>query len=115
MMLEHLRALAAISEDCGAVPSTHTVAHNPLELQFRGTRCSFLAPEGIRHTYDAHTTHIHTGRQSTLTHKMFKEKSLKPQDSRTGFIISASQHGPPHWYCPAPTPSTRLSHPTPFL
>ena len=51
-----LRALAALVEDLGSVPSTHTVC-NPIW-------CILLASMGIRHACSAHTY-----MQSTHTHK----------------------------------------------
>lgn len=48
-MAHHLRALTALPEDPGSLPSTHMVAHNLL-LKFQGTRCSLLASVGTRYT-----------------------------------------------------------------
>ena len=36
-MAQQLRVLAALVKDWGLVPSTHTAAHNHLQLQFWGT------------------------------------------------------------------------------
>jgi hypothetical protein len=35
-MAQHFRALAALVEDTGSVPSTHITAYNHLELQSQG-------------------------------------------------------------------------------
>jgi hypothetical protein len=35
-MAQRLKALAALPEDPGSIPSTHMVAHNCLQLQFQG-------------------------------------------------------------------------------
>lgn len=50
-MAQQLRALAALPEDPGSVPSTHMAAHNCLKLQF----------QGIWHHY----TDIHPGERPT--------------------------------------------------
>ena len=39
-MAQQLRALAALAEDLGSVPSTHTVVHNHLKLHFWGNMVS---------------------------------------------------------------------------
>ena len=38
-MPQKLRALAALAEDLGWIPSTQVVAHNCMELQFHGMSC----------------------------------------------------------------------------
>jgi hypothetical protein len=43
-----LRALAALPEDLGSIPSTHTAAHNCLELQFQGSLTSSPLPMHIK-------------------------------------------------------------------
>lgn len=35
-MAQSLKALVALEEDLGSTPSTHTVAHKHLKLQFQG-------------------------------------------------------------------------------
>lgn len=58
-MAERLRALAAVKEDVGLIPSTHLEAHN---CRPRGSNTLFWPP-GALHTSDAQTnmetpTHI---------------------------------------------------------
>ena len=67
-MAHWLRPLAALAEDLGVVPSTHTAAHSHLELQSQGTQGSDL--QGTIYTSCRHTC----SRQSTI-HKGY----LSPQ------------------------------------
>ena len=43
-MAQQLKALTALPEDAGSIPSTHTVVHSCLQLQFRG-------PDTLTQTY----------------------------------------------------------------
>lgn len=45
------KALAALAEDPGSVPGTHTVAHNSLELQFQGLCCPLQASLSVAHMW----------------------------------------------------------------
>ena len=57
MSLE-LREFAAIAEDPGSVPSTHTVTHNHLGLQFQGIRQHLLLTStGTRYTQGRQKAH----------------------------------------------------------
>jgi len=66
-MAMQLRALVALQEDPGLVPSTHMAVCN-CDYSSRGTHCSLLASSGIRHTCGPQTcmlanTHTHKQQQ----------------------------------------------------
>jgi hypothetical protein len=44
-----LKALVALPEGPGLVPSTHMAAHNHLQLQLQGIQCPLVASLGTRH------------------------------------------------------------------
>jgi hypothetical protein len=46
-LVQRLRALAALAEDPGLIPSTHMVAHNHFKLYFQGIWHPLLATPGI--------------------------------------------------------------------
>jgi hypothetical protein len=49
-MAQQLRALAALLEDLGSIPSIQLVVHNHLYLQFRGySECSLLVSMGTKY------------------------------------------------------------------
>lgn len=61
-MVQQLRALVALAQDLGLVPSTHTATHN-YSSSFGGANTSSIL-QGLLHVYGAHTY-----RQAlTLTH-----------------------------------------------
>ena len=51
-MGQSLTALAALPEDPSLIPSTHTEAHNHLELQYQRSDAAFYLPEVSRHVQD---------------------------------------------------------------
>jgi hypothetical protein len=69
-MAQWLRALAALLEDPGFIPSTHTAAHSCLYLQFLGIQCRSWFPW----VPVTHMMRRHTCRQNTHKHHIFKRK-----------------------------------------
>ena len=65
--VQQLRALAALPEDPGLIPSNHMVVHSHLSLQHQGIPCPLLFSESTRHKYGTQT-YMH--RQNTHTHKI---------------------------------------------
>jgi hypothetical protein len=43
-MAQWLKALTALTESLGSVPSTHSSRHNHLYLEFPGSQCSLWSP-----------------------------------------------------------------------
>ena len=63
-MSQQLRALAALAEDVGSVPSTHMMVYNHLLLMFQRAQYPILASIGNRLAHSAQTymqanTHSH--------------------------------------------------------
>lgn len=48
-MPQWLSSLAALSEDLGSIPRTHSIAYNNLELQFQRFQRSPLSSVGTKH------------------------------------------------------------------
>lgn len=60
-----LRALAALKNDSGLIPSTHIVGHNSSP---RGSNALFWPPQAS----DMHMMYLHACKQNTQTHKVVK-------------------------------------------
>ena len=71
-MVQGLRALAALSEDSGSIPSIYVVARNSLLLQFQGIRCPLLASTTVRYAllciYTQSNIHLKTSKSGMLVH-----------------------------------------------
>jgi hypothetical protein len=75
-MVQWLRALAALPEDQGLIPSNHMVSHIHLQLQFQGIQHSLLTSTGTRHTCGAqpcmHAQHLYVQNKN----KSFRKESF---------------------------------------
>ena len=69
-MVQPLRALTALPEDLGSVPSTHMVAHN----QFQWTQLPLLASKDTRH---ASGTDTHASKTLICILKTHPKKPVK--------------------------------------
>lgn len=67
-MAHQLKALAALLEHQGSIPSTHGTAHSRVQIQFQGAQHPLLASTGTAHTL----VHIHSGKTSRYI-KFFKK------------------------------------------
>ena len=53
-MVQRLRALAALPEDPGSIPTTH-MGDSPLSVNLKRVLSSLLVSEGTRHAHGTHT------------------------------------------------------------
>lgn len=88
-MPQWLRPLDAVAESLGSGPSTHTAAHNCLQLQFPKIRCPplvSLGTERLWHT-DRHAGTIRTYNKKKK--KSFKDATQRKWDSGARAAVTA--------------------------
>ena len=73
-MAQWLRALVALPEDWGSIPSTHRAAHNFLSFQFQGT-------QQLHTDICSHNMHAHEMKISHL--KKWKDRNNNKSPQKT--------------------------------